>query len=116
RSEHEYLPHESQENCMQITHYDEMYGSFREQMRRFAKEKVAPYAAQVDEEGRPPMEAYEASLALGLPGLPFAEEFGGQEGDVLSQIITVEELARVCASTATTVSTCWIMMLVQRFG
>lgn len=101
---------------MKITHYDEMYGSFRDQVRRFAKEKVAPFAAKVDEEERPPMEAYEASLALGLPGLPFSEEFGGQEGDVLSQIITVEELARVCASSATTVSTCWIMMLVQRFG
>ncbi len=101
---------------MKITHYDEMYDAFRDQVRRFAKEKVAPHAAKVDEEGRPPFEAYEASLELGLPGLPFSEEFGGQEGDVLTQIITVEELARVCASTATTVSTCWIMMLVQRFG
>lgn len=101
---------------MKITHYDEMYDAFRDQVRRFAKEKVAPHAAKVDEEGRPPFEAYEASLELGLPGLPFSEAFGGQEGDVLTQIITVEELARVCASTATTVSTCWIMMLVQRFG
>ena len=101
---------------MKITHYDEMYDAFRDQVRRFAKEKVAPHAAKVDEEGRPPFEAYEASLELGLPGLPFSEEFGGQEGDVLTQVITVEELARVCASTATTVSTCWIMMLVQRFG
>ncbi|MDS1139059.1 acyl-CoA dehydrogenase family protein [Pusillimonas sp. SM2304] len=101
---------------MKATHYDEVYDSYRGQIRRFALEKVAPFAATVDEDERPPLEAYEASLALGLPGLPFSEEFGGQDGDVISQIITVEELARVCASSATTVSTCWIMMLVQRFG
>ncbi len=101
---------------MQVSHYDDVYGAFREQLRRFAKEKVEPFAACVDDEARPPLEAYNASLELGLPGLPFAQALGGQEGDVLSQIIVVEELARVCASTATTVSTCWIMMLVQRFG
>ncbi len=101
---------------MEITHYDDLYETYREQVRRFAREKVAPFAAKVDEEERPPLDAYEASLELGLPGLPFSEQFGGQEGDVISQVITVEELARVCASTATTVSTCWIMMLVQRFG
>lgn len=101
---------------MNITHYDETYSAFREQVRRFALDKVAPHAATVDEEERPPLEAYESSLELGLPGLPFSESFGGQEGDVMTQIITVEELARVCASTATTISTCWIMMLVQRFG
>lgn len=101
---------------MLISQYDETYVTFRQQVRRLAKEKVAPFAALVDEEARPPTEAYQASLALGLPGLPFSEAYGGQEGDVFTQIITVEELARVCASTATTVSTCWIMMLVQRFG
>ena len=101
---------------MKATHYDDTYDAFREQVRRFAREKVAPHAARVDEEGQPPLQAYEASLELGLPGLPYAEEFGGMAGDVLTQIITVEELARVCASTATTVSTCWIMQLVQRFG
>ncbi|MVW80131.1 acyl-CoA dehydrogenase family protein [Bordetella sp. 02P26C-1] len=101
---------------MLISQYDDTYASFREQVRRFAKEKVAPFAAKVDDEARPPLEAYQASLDLGLPGLPFSEAFGGQEGDVFTQIITVEELARVCASTATTISTCWIMMLVQRFG
>ena len=101
---------------MKTTQYDEVYGAFREQVRRFAREKVAPHAAQVDEEARPPIEAHQASLELGLPGLPYAEELGGMAGDVMTQVVTIEELARVCAATATTVSTCWIMMLVQRFG
>lgn len=101
---------------MDITHYDEVYKTYRSSIRRFALEQVAPYAALVDEEGRPPMEACNAALRLGLQGLPFPAEIGGQDGDVLTQIITIEELARVCASTATTISSSWIMMLVSRFG
>lgn len=101
---------------MTVTQYDETYSAYREQVRRFARAEVAPHAARVDDEGRPPLEAYNASLALGLPGLPFAEEFGGLEGDLMTQIITIEEIAQACAASATTVSTCWIMMLVQRFG
>ncbi|MFG1357970.1 acyl-CoA dehydrogenase family protein [Xanthobacter pseudotagetidis] len=99
-----------------MTQYDEAYGAFREQMQRFARQKVAPHAARVDDEARPPIEAYQASLELGLPGLPYPEEIGGLGGDLITQILAIEELSRVCPSTATTVSTCWIMMLVQRFG
>lgn len=101
---------------METTQYDEVYGAFREQVRRLAREKVAPHAARVDEEACPPLESYQATLELGLPGLPYPEEIGGLGGDLLTQILAIEELARVCAATATTVSTCWIMMLVQRFG
>ena len=46
------------------------YAEFRDSVRRFANEKVLPYAAVIDQEKRPPVEAFEASLALGLPGLP----------------------------------------------
>ncbi|EER62053.1 acyl-CoA dehydrogenase domain protein [Acidovorax delafieldii 2AN] len=92
------------------------YAAFRDTMRRFASDKVAPYAAAVDREKRPPIEAFEASLALGLPGLPYPESLGGQDGDMLSQCIMIEELSRVCASTALTVSSCWILMAVMDYG
>ncbi len=101
---------------MNITHYDETYATYRDSIRRFAKDKVAPFAAIVDKEARPPLEAYNASLVLGLPGLPFPEEFGGQEGDLLAQVITIEELARACATTASVISTCWVMMILARHG
>lgn len=101
---------------MNITQYDETYVTFRDSIRRFAKDKVAPFAAIVDQEARPPFEAYNASLELGLPGLPFPEEFGGQEGDLLAQVITIEELSRACAATASTISSCWIMMILARHG
>lgn len=92
------------------------YTEFRESIRRFAREKVAPYAAAVDKEQRPPIEALEASLALGLPGLPYPERFGGSDGDMLSQCIMLEELSRVCASTALTVSSSWILMALMDYG
>lgn len=92
------------------------YAEFRATLRRFAREKVAPHAAEVDRDSRAPVEAFEASLALGLPGLPYPESLGGQDGDMLSQCIMLEELSRVCASTALTVSSCWILMAVMDYG
>lgn len=106
-----------------LTHHTAMnsndahaYAEFRDTMRRFAREKVAPHAAEVDRDKRPPTEAFAASLALGLPGLPYPERLGGQDGDMLSQCIMIEELSRACASTALTVSSCWILMAVMDFG
>ena len=37
-------------------------------------------------------------------GIPFPEEYGGEEGDYLSYVIAVEELSKVCASTGVTLS------------
>lgn len=93
-----------------------VYDEFRQAIRRFARERVAPYAADIDRDKRPPTEAYEASLALGLPGLPYPERLGGQDGDMLSQCIAIEELSRVCASTALTISSGWILMAVMDYG
>lgn len=93
-----------------------MYEDFRASVRHFAEEKVAPYAKIIDEEARAPIEAVKASLSLGLPGLPFPERFGGQDGDLFFQVITSEELARVCASTSICTSTNWIMMVIVNHG
>lgn len=100
-----------------MSHGDQhAYTEFRDTIRRFAREKVAPHAAAVDRDRRPPTEAFEASVALGLPGLPYPEHLGGQDGDMLSQCIMLEELSRVCASTGLTVSSCWILMAVMDYG
>ena len=93
-----------------------VYDEFRDSIRRFAREKVAPFAAEIDRDKRPPVEAFDAAQALGLQALPYPEELGGQAGDMLSQSIMVEELARVCASTALSVASCWILMAVVHLG
>ena len=100
---------------METNHHDE-YAAFRASIRRFANEKVAPYAAVIDRDRRPPTEAFDASLQLGLPGLPYPEHLGGQDGDMFTQSIVIEELARACASTALTVSSSWIMMAAVDYG
>ncbi|WP_077001864.1 acyl-CoA dehydrogenase family protein [Variovorax sp. KK3] len=92
------------------------YQEFRNSLRRFALDKVAPHAAAVDKESRPPVEAIDAALALGLPGLPFPERLGGSDGDLFSQVITTEELARVCAATSLTITSGWVLEGVVHHG
>ncbi|WP_340107586.1 acyl-CoA dehydrogenase family protein [Pikeienuella sp. HZG-20] len=93
------------------------YDAFREVMRRLAVEKVAPHAAEVDKTRKPPLKAYEAFRDAGLLALPFAESLGGQEGDLMSQVIAVEEMARVCGTSGLTLMTGWAALdPLVRFG
>lgn len=94
----------------------EIYDEFRSTVRRFAEEKVKPHAAAIDRDALPPEEAFEAARALGLQGIPFPEEFGGSDGDLMLQVIASEELARVCATTSLTIASSWLFSIVVRHG
>jgi butyryl-CoA dehydrogenase len=81
-------------------------------VREFAQTEVEPLAAEIDQEHRFPTETVEKMAKYGLMGIPFPKKYGGAGGDELSYAITVEELAKVCASTAVIVSAhtslcCW---------
>ena len=76
----------------------------RDMVRRFAEESVAPRARQLDEEESFPHEAVREMAELGLLGLPYPEKYGGAGMDTLAYAIAVEEVARVCASTAITLA------------
>ena len=76
----------------------------RKMVREFAENEVKPIAAEIDEEERFPMETVEKMAKLGMMGIYFPKEYGGAGGDVLSYAITVEELAKVCGTTAVIVS------------
>ncbi|MBU2608944.1 MAG: acyl-CoA dehydrogenase [Chloroflexi bacterium] len=69
-------------------------------VRDFATKEIEPIAAQIDEEATFPAESIKKMAELGLMGVPFPEEYGGSGGGPLEFTIVVEELARVCASTA----------------
>src|SRR5471030_69816 len=71
----------------------------QQMIREFAVNEVKPIAAEIDETERFPMENVEKMAKLGVMGIPFAKEFGGAGGDVLSYIIDVEELSKVCGTT-----------------
>ena len=69
-------------------------------VRDFATKELEPIAAQIDEDATFPAESVKKMAELGLMGVPFPEEYGGSGGGPLEFTIVVEELARVCASTA----------------
>ncbi|MDT0307521.1 acyl-CoA dehydrogenase family protein [Streptomyces sp. DSM 44917] len=72
----------------------------RESVRALAEAKIAPYAAEVDEEGRFPREALDALVAADLHAVHVPEEFGGAGADALATVIVIEEVARVCCSSS----------------
>ena len=76
----------------------------RKMYREFAENEVKPLAEEIDEEERFPMETVEKMAKLGMMGIYFPKEYGGAGGDVLSYAMAVEELAKVCGTTAVILS------------
>jgi alkylation response protein AidB-like acyl-CoA dehydrogenase len=72
----------------------------RDMVRRFSLETLAPAARDCDEHQKFNTAAWALMREMGLPGLPFPEQWGGAGMDSLSYILAVEEMARVDASTA----------------
>jgi alkylation response protein AidB-like acyl-CoA dehydrogenase len=75
---------------------------FRDTMRRFAEERIAPQAAEADRDATFPKASFDACVELELPALGLPAEYGGAGADTVSQAIMAEEVARVCASTCIT--------------
>ncbi|MFQ5649893.1 MAG: acyl-CoA dehydrogenase family protein [bacterium] len=69
-------------------------------VREFAQKEVAPLAAELDRQERFPAETFRKMAELGLLGVAIPEEYGGSRVDWISCVLVVEELGRVCASTA----------------
>ncbi len=89
-----------------------------EQVRRFAEERIRPGVEERDREHRFPSEVVAEMAELGLLGMLVEEEHGGAGVDPLTYVLAVEEIARVCPSTAVTMSVtnsvcCWP---ISRFG
>jgi short-chain 2-methylacyl-CoA dehydrogenase len=76
----------------------------RDTVRRFALERVAPVAEELDREQRFPYELVAELFDLGLMGMTIPEEYGGGGTDTLSYAIAVEELTRIDSSVAITVA------------
>jgi alkylation response protein AidB-like acyl-CoA dehydrogenase len=82
---------------------------FKETLRQFCEEKVAPNAAAADREAEFPWESFKACKEMELPALGLPVSYGGAGADAVTQAIAVEELARACASTSVT-------MLISKLG
>src|SRR2546426_11247700 len=75
---------------------------FRKAVREFAEEVIAPRAEEMDRLEELPLDIVKQMGEMGLFGLPFPEEDGGQGADFLTFCIAVEELARIDSSMAIT--------------
>ena len=82
---------------------------FRDTLRQYAEERIAPQAAEVDRTAEFPWKSFKACVELELPALGIPEAYGGAGADMVTQAIMAEELARVCASTSLT-------MLISKLG
>ncbi len=72
--------------------------------KEFAEKEVKPLAIEVDETEEFPRATVEKMAKAGFLGIPIPKEYGGQGCDVLTYAMCVEELAKVCGTTAVIVS------------
>lgn len=84
----------------------------RDEVRRFAEERIRPGVAERDREHRFPAEILRQLGSMGLIGMMVDEAYGGGGLDSLTSVVVVEEIARVCPSIAVSLSVtnsvcCW---------
>ena len=70
----------------------------------FAQKEVKPLAQEIDETERFPRETVDKMAKYGFLGIAIPKEYGGQGCDPLTYVMCVEELAKVCGTTAVIVS------------
>ena len=90
----------------------------RDLFRSFAQNEVKPLAQEIDEEERFPSESVAKMAKLGFLGIAVPKQYGGQGCDYLTYTMCVEELAKVCGTTAVVLSahTSLCQMPILHFG
>ena len=70
----------------------------RESVRRFARERVAPFAVEIDRSNQFPMHLWKEMGTLGILGVTADDAYGGAGLGYLAHCVVVEELSRASAS------------------
>ena len=81
----------------------------RELVRTLARERIAPRAAEIDKSAEFPWDMVELFREHGLFGIMFGEEHGGLGAGTLTTLVAIEEVSKVCATTA-------LLLAVQELG
>src|SRR5215472_13959336 len=74
--------------------------ALRESVRALADEKIAPYAAKVDQAAEFPQEAHDALVKAGMHAVHIPEAYGGAGAEATATAIVIEGGARACASSS----------------
>jgi alkylation response protein AidB-like acyl-CoA dehydrogenase len=85
------------------------HAEFRNTIRQIARERIAPRAAEIDEQAAYPHDLRRLLSEQDILGLPFEPEHGGTGTGTLMLNIAVEEIAKACASTA-------LILMIQELG
>ncbi|MDR3565124.1 MAG: acyl-CoA dehydrogenase family protein [Negativicutes bacterium] len=72
--------------------------------QEFAEKELEPKAIKTDLEGIFPEDTLKKLAELDMMGIPYPEEYGGGGADMVSYALVLQELAKVCASTALVVA------------
>lgn len=83
---------------------DNKHEMARNLFKEFAEKEVKPLAQETDETEKFPTETVDKMKKYGFMGIPITKEFGGQGCDVLTYVMCVEELSKVCGTTGVIVS------------
>jgi hypothetical protein len=86
---------------MILTQEQEM---IRDTMRKFAQERLAPFAGEWDRNHTFPAQALKELGELGALGMVTPEKYGGAGMDYMSLVLTIEEIAAGDGATSTIVS------------
>ncbi len=78
--------------------HGETIDMLRATVREFARNEIAPRAAEIDRSNEFPADLWRKMGALGLLGITVEEEYGGTRMGYLAHIVAVEEISRASAS------------------
>lgn len=84
-------------NSLNFEHGEDI-DALRDMVRRFAQDRIAPRAAEIDRSNDFPMELWQELGGLGLLGMTADPDYGGSGMSYLAHVIAVEEISRASAS------------------
>tara|TARA_B100001250_G_C19735686_1_gene760634 strand:- start:221 stop:1375 length:1155 start_codon:yes stop_codon:yes gene_type:complete len=83
-------------------YFSEEHLMLKQMVSEFAEKEIKPFAQEIDSKSQFPRDIIDKMSKLGLLGIPWDEKYGGIGMDTLSLVIAIEEIAKVCTSTAVT--------------
>ena len=83
-------------------YFSEEHLMLQQMVKEFADKEIKPVAQEIDSQSKFPKDIINKMSDLGLHGIPWDVKYGGNGMDTLSLVIAIEEIGKICTSTAVT--------------